>query len=230
MNSKGSRLGRLYSQFLNVQPMVAEYGLRDSLKLYVDRIYQRSRDRRLGIRTIGYYDHAALGLAREYNEYEAVNYRCLDVAFRSLQPICERDVAIDYGAGMGRVMVKAARYPFGKVLGVESAPRLIAAARRNLSTARSLRRQTVELLVADALEYELPTEVNRIILFNPMIGRPMYRLLDRIHASLLRRPRPLKIVYLQSWAGGNALDEQPWLRKTAEPPLPECAYTYDKMN
>lgn len=208
-----------------------EHGLSGGLLLYGDRLYQRWRDRRLGIATVAYLDHNALGLEQEFNEYDPVNYRCIDVALAACEPISSSDVLVDYGAGMGRVMVEAARRPFGRVLGVEISSELCAVARRNISRALSrLRCKRLDLVEGNALDWVMPPEVNHVFMFNPMVGQALDRLLARIEDSLVAAPRPLRIIYLQSWTGRNALDDKRWLRRVAEVEVPPCQYMLDKIN
>src|SRR3954466_14494536 len=81
------------------------------------------------------------------------------------------DVFLDLGAGMGRILVLAARYPFKRVIGVELAPELAAIARRNLASARLRRRVgDTEVITADATTYVVPDDVTVVYLFNPFTG------------------------------------------------------------
>jgi hypothetical protein len=53
----------------------------------------------------------------------------------------------------------------------------------------------VEIVVADATQYELPDDVTVIFMHSPFKGATFRRVLDRIGASLDRRPRRLRLIY-----------------------------------
>jgi hypothetical protein len=106
------------------------------------------------------------------------------------------DVFVDIGSGKGRVVWQAARYPFGRVVGVEISKRLNDFARRNIeSNLHRLKCKNVELVNCDATDYELPDDVSYVYMYNPFTGHTFARVLDGIVASLDRRPRSLTLIY-----------------------------------
>ncbi len=111
------------------------YGLAGTIDLYCYRSRETYRDWRLGIRTAGYIEADALGHGQDASAYEPINYRCLDIVFRYLEPDSDNDVFLDYGCGKGRAVVTAATYPFRRVIGVELWS--------ELSELASIRRETV---------------------------------------------------------------------------------------
>jgi 23S rRNA G2445 N2-methylase RlmL len=83
------------------------------------------------------------------------------------------------------------------VIGVEISPEKIATARHNVARATSRRRcGAIELVEVDALEYELPPDATHIYLYNPCSGDAFERLLANIVASYDRRPRRLRVLYV----------------------------------
>ena len=50
-------------------------------------------------------------------------------------------------------------------------------------------------VVADSLEWEIPDEVTVAFVYNPFVGDLFERLVERLLASVDRRPRRLRIVY-----------------------------------
>jgi hypothetical protein len=107
------------------------------------------------------------------------------------------DVFIDYGSGKGRVVLQAARYPLKRVIGLEIAPELNAAARANLELERDrLSCQDVELVTADVLDFELPDDVTIAYMYNPFRGETFSAAIERLIASVDRRPRRVRIVYV----------------------------------
>jgi SAM-dependent methyltransferase len=106
------------------------------------------------------------------------------------------DVFIDLGSGKGRVVLLAARYPFGRVIGVEISEELNDIARENVERVRDkLRCPRVEIVTADLTQYKLPDEVTHAYMYNPVTGPLFEAVLSNVLASLDRRPRPLRLIY-----------------------------------
>ena len=65
---------------------------------------------------------------------------------------------VDLGCGKGRAMLVASEYALGRVIGVELSPMLVATAQQNVRTAlaRHPERTPMEVVQANALEFELP--------------------------------------------------------------------------
>jgi SAM-dependent methyltransferase len=112
--------------------------------------------------------------------------------------IAQRDVFVDFGCGMGRVVCQVARrYPFGRVLGIEVVPQLAAVAVANVDANRHrLLCADVEVVVADALETPIPDDMTYAYLYNSFEGELFARFVDRLIASLDRAPRRLVLGYL----------------------------------
>jgi SAM-dependent methyltransferase len=107
------------------------------------------------------------------------------------------DVFVDIGSGLGRIVYLAARYPFGRVEGLEISERLVALSRTNLGRARPpLRCRDVRIVNADLLDYELPDDATFVYCFNPFKRGIFEALLAKIFASIDRRPRAVTFIYL----------------------------------
>jgi SAM-dependent methyltransferase len=108
--------------------------------------------------------------------------------------VSEQDVFIDYGCGMGRIVyLAAARYRFKRVIGLEISAQLNEIAQANIErNADRLRCQDVELVTADALDYQPPNDTTVAFFANPFRGRvfaaALLRLLDSVSG-------PLRIIY-----------------------------------
>jgi tRNA G46 methylase TrmB len=88
--------------------------------------------------------------------YAPTDYRSFHRVMRYIG-IRERDVFLDYGSGLGRVLLMAAQYPFRRVLGVELSARLNEPARQNVACWRGkLRCRNIELIQADATVFVPP--------------------------------------------------------------------------
>jgi SAM-dependent methyltransferase len=81
----------------------------------------------------------------------------------------ERAAFVDLGAGMGRLVLLAARRAFRHVIGVEISPALVEIARDNLASSRDERRvaRDVRIVCADAAEYHFPRGDLVVYLYNP---------------------------------------------------------------
>jgi len=109
-----------------------------------------------------------------------------------------KDIFLDYGSGMGRVLIMAAAYPFRKVIGVELSGKLNKVAFENIKRVKKkLKCKDIEIVEADATTYRVPTEVTVIYFYNPFTGAILQQVVDNIHKSLVEAPRKLTIDSLQ---------------------------------
>jgi SAM-dependent methyltransferase len=159
-----------------------------------DRV-EGSLDRRLSTDTGGYVDipevHRPELIWQDPSEWISLRR-----ALRRLR-VTDRDVFVDIGAGKGRaVMVAAAFFPFRRVIGLELSEELAGVARDNAARARGrLRARSVEIVTADALEWDIPDEASVIYLYCPFIGDVFSRFAERLAAWIDRRGRPAWVVY-----------------------------------
>jgi predicted RNA methylase len=153
--------------------------------------------RRWGLDTKGPdFDHQFDGTS-DFVGYVPSPWRVL----RTLWPavgLAADDVLLEYGSGKGRVAIwVASRYPLRRIIGVEHNRDSIAAAQANLRNwRRPLRCQAVEFTYGEATEFVVPDDVTVVYLFNPFVGVTFNQVLAHLRASLARRPRPLRVIYL----------------------------------
>jgi SAM-dependent methyltransferase len=107
------------------------------------------------------------------------------------------DVFVDIGAGMGRVVLEAARlYPFKRVVGVELSEEFARVARTVIEKNRHrLRCKQVDIVCADARDYRVDDDVTVVYLYNPFLGEVFAAAVQSIIASVDRRPRRLRLIY-----------------------------------
>ncbi len=141
--------------------------------------------------------------------YEPVPW-CLARAAMDVLPMSTGDVFLDYGCGMGRVLLMAARRELKRVIGVESLPALARLAQQNVAAAISRLRSPVELVVADASTWAVPDDVTVAFLFNPLVGAAAAQ--RALAASLRRKHRHLRILYAHAHDQPNLFKDCPWLR------------------
>jgi precorrin-6B methylase 2 len=142
--------------------------------------------------------------------YEGTPYLMLIEVFRHLR-LRTNDVLVDVGCGKGRVLRMALHCAVGVAVGVELDAGFLEAARSNLegSGSDSDRYSLFHGLVQD-FNFDSATV---LFLFNPFGAKTMREMLDRVAASLRRRPREVRIVYVNP-VEEAVLAETPWLRRT----------------
>jgi predicted RNA methylase len=103
----------------------------------------------------------------------------------------------------------AAQYPVREAVGVEIDPALCTLAEANGRRLRR-RRAPVRFACQSAADFDFdPTSV--LVMFHPFGAATLRDVLDRVHASLLRRPRRLRLVYCNPVLGA-VVAERRWLR------------------
>jgi predicted RNA methylase len=130
------------------------------------------------------------------------------------------DVFVDYGSGLGRVLVCAAMYPVRKVIGVEFSPQLNEAAWSNIGNARKwMDCREVEIVAVDAALYPVPDDATLLYFANPFRGSILAAVLEQIEASLERAPRRIQFIS-HSHEAHSPFEQQvrkcPWLQSCAE--------------
>jgi hypothetical protein len=148
------------------------------------------------IRTSGEIELDELGVAGpERTRYQPAKWLILRRVLPS-KSVGPEDVFIDFGSGKGRVVFQAARYPFKRVIGVELSRELHNIAVENITRNRDrLRCGDVQLVHSDVLDYGIPDDVTVAFFHNPFTGRIFATVIDRLLASVDRRPRQVRIIY-----------------------------------
>jgi hypothetical protein len=147
--------------------------------------------------TSGYLSPAELDVAApDRRGYKAVGWSLLPRILR-VREVSVDDTFVDYGSGMGRILYQAAmRYPFQRVIGVEVSEDLNRIARSNVERNRPrLRCQDVEIVTADAREWDPPPGVTVAFFHNPFTGAVFEAVLDKLFACVNASGRPLRIIY-----------------------------------
>ncbi len=97
---------------------------------------------------------------------------------------------VDVGAGMGRAVLAAARYPFRQVVGLEISPALVAVARDNLAAfdSNDRRCRDIRIVRGDAATFRFPKGDLVVYLYNPfdatLLARVIAKLAREEHANL----------------------------------------------
>ncbi|MBD5606632.1 MAG: class I SAM-dependent methyltransferase [Candidatus Eremiobacteraeota bacterium] len=144
---------------------------------------------------LGDLDPDAIGPSIEHaTHYEPTPVGDLERLLGHVPFPLESATFVDIGAGMGRAVFAAARYPFRQVVGIEISPALLAVASDNLAAfdRTDLRCRDIRLARGDAATYRFPKGDLVVYLYNPFDGA----LLARVVATLARERRThLAILY-----------------------------------
>ncbi len=152
---------------------------------------------KLGINTRGWIGKESISNNPLCLSYEPFDYETIYAALSKIPIDPQVDGFLDYGAGKGRVMAVAAQYPFKRILGVELSAYLCQAAQRNFTLLkRRVCKGPIEIVTADACDFEVPADITAIFLFNPFCGEVLDRVVARIEASVSRYPREVRVVHV----------------------------------
>jgi hypothetical protein len=195
-----------------------------SVRHLVYRLSERYHDWRFGVSTDAYVEPDDFGIKDgECHCYSATNYRRFRQLMSHVNIRPGQDVFLDYGSGMGRVVMLAATYDFRRVIGVELSPSLNEIATRNIENARSrLRCQNVELHTVDARQFVVPPDATVFYFWSPFGGDILKTVFENIRRSVQEAPRNVTILYI--YAPGMSclhglMDQMPWLQVRTEEPL-----------
>ena len=161
-----------------------------------ERIYINLFDKNFGILTEGHILSDEIGLTSHlFHEYSPTDYHSLRKVLGSLKIKPGEGAFLDFGSGLGRVVIQAALYPFKRVMGVDISPQLNDIARKNID--RSLKRlkcKDIQIITSDATLFEIPKDVTVIYFYNPFRGEVLQRVMTNIYESLKSHPRLLRMI------------------------------------
>lgn len=119
------------------------------------------------------------------------------------------DVVFDIGCGAGRILCVIARRPVRKCVGIEVSTALAERARENARRLKG-RKAPIEIVVADAAEADY-SGGTIYCLFNPFGTKTLEAVLERIHQSVKRSPRRIRVAYFNA-AFDNVMESCGWLK------------------
>lgn len=177
----------------------------------IEDLRGRWYERRLGIQTQSAPTTASLSNP-EWVEYTPLPYGALMDGLRAV-PLTSDTHLLDYGCGMGRILIAAAAAGAGKVTGVEIQSGLSSIAEHNKTKARGVRSEQVEILNTDATAYRVPDTVTVITLFKPFGGETLASVVTRISESMQRAPRDLYLIFFNDQEFRTLAADTGWLRR-----------------
>lgn len=158
------------------------------------------KERELGIRTFGAHAPAELSIEADSklggHLYQPSSSVIFGKAMNALAFNFTDKVFLDIGSGKGRALILAAEAGFKKVIGVEYATELNDMAHVNIEKVRDRFPDTEFVLhEGDALQFDIPEEVDVIYLFNPFDEQAVRGLLKKVQPEFERTKR-LFLVYV----------------------------------
>jgi SAM-dependent methyltransferase len=114
-----------------------------------------------------------------------VPYLALRALLNGIPADIPRTTFVDYGCGIGRVLVAARHAGFARVIGVEPAASLVAVARINMRGYAGW-----EIVHSHPSHFQVPDDASTFFLGTPLAGMRLAKVLLRIQRSIARQPRP----------------------------------------
>jgi SAM-dependent methyltransferase len=143
---------------------------------------------------LGELDPEAIGPNLAFaTHYEPTPVADIDRLLDAVPLAPERSTLVDVGAGLGRVVLHAARRPYRQIVGVEISPALVEVAKENRAAYRGeLACRDIRLVRADAASFTFPRGDLVVYLYNPFRAEVLAPMLDRLTAD---RRRDVVLVY-----------------------------------
>lgn len=127
--------------------------------------------------------------------YMPISYVLLEKIFRQLPPKPAQHF-LDIGCGKGRVLCVAAQHGFKQITGIDFSKQLCEDAITNLEkTKGKYPALKYNVVTKDAMNYEIPSGVDCIFLFNPFDVVVMGAVVYNIMESAQEYPRDIIVVY-----------------------------------
>jgi hypothetical protein len=168
--------------------MVRQQGLRRAVTHALDRLAEERYERRFEIRTGGLISLETTGVFNPDSvDYAPASYGGF---FKAMRHVPEKTGAfVDYGSGLGRILVAAATFPFSRITGIEFSTALIERCKGNLRT------RQVQVVCMDAAGYRVPSDVTVFHFYNPFRGPTLRAVATDMARSLSEAPRQAWIVF-----------------------------------
>lgn len=159
-------------------------------------------DRRFGVKTAGDIHLVDVITLPTHSRPFGLGYQATSkaafVEMLSAVPTDLKDfVFVDFGSGLGRVLLLASEYPFRSIRGVEFSPDLHKIACDNIRSYRSDTQKCTDIasICEDAAEYKIPEERTIFYFYNPFLEPVMARVIQNIEQSLQRKSREAYLIY-----------------------------------
>ena len=158
------------------------------------------KERELGIDTFGALCPSQLSIEAESKVgghlYQPSSSVIFEKAMNALPFNFSDKVFLDIGSGKGRALILAAEAGFKKVIGIEYASELNDIAYTNIEKVKGrFGNCEFELCKGDALQYDIPEEVDVVYLFNPFDEEAVRGLLKKVEPAF-ERQKAFYLIYV----------------------------------
>lgn len=194
--------------------LIRKHGLRQSYKFIARNIRfaiavraDRRFDRAHGVDTGGSIRLESLNISSQNralgNEYVSTSAKSFGWMMKALPDDMVGYTFIDIGAGKGRTLLLATRFPFARIIGVEFAHELVAIARKNIERFYNpdSKEQAISMVDCDAAQFEFPHEPLVVYFYNPFSPTLFAKVVARLIESLQAQPRDCFLVYATTIEG-----------------------------
>lgn len=194
------RSRNIHNVVADTRESIRTFGVRRTMGVIRSRLEDFVFDSRYGTDTIqiNMLDELALEdeSRRHGQRYQPTGSYSFRNIMRRLAPP-PNGVFVDYGAGKGRVLMMASRYPFARVVGIEFSEELCEVARQNIDKfrGREPKAAPIDVVHADVRQYEYRHDETIFYFFHPFDEAILGATLDGIRESLKARPRKASLVY-----------------------------------
>ena len=140
-----------------------------------------------GVRTSSIIELDSLSLdsdhIKEGKHYRPTHYYILYKIFNELNTMVDfnKSILLDYGSGMGRVLLFGLNKGISHVIGVEFAKELCIISEENILKALNV--NTYKIFNIDAANYTFDREINIVFLFQPFSENIFYMVMNKINES-----------------------------------------------
>jgi SAM-dependent methyltransferase len=153
-----------------------------------------------GVQTRGLVRHRNVGTFEHAMRYEATRRSRLKQSLAAL-PIRPTDFTfVDIGCGRGLVLLLAAQRGYRRIIGVELSDELCDVARENArafsGSEHGASLNAIQVVHADAAEWELPVEPLVVYVYNPFARPAFEAFAANLSRSILAHPRQLFLIYM----------------------------------
>jgi len=141
------------------------------------------------------------GMSDVARPYQGTNFYIIRFIFRELKKVVdlEKSHMLDYGSGMGRVILSGLYYGVAQVEGVEFDRDLYNKCNENIDKfckERKVSRNRAKCILADAQLYEIPKGVNIFFLYNPFSSPVIERVVERIFSFAKTQEDEIIVAYV----------------------------------
>jgi hypothetical protein len=171
-----------------------------------ERQAEEAFDREFGVVTAGMISLAELKIPSSHRPFGSAYQATAAATFRALLESVPANLGdfifVDFGSGLGRMLLLASEYPFRYIRGVEFSPELHQTACENIRRYASPTQKCKNIVSVcmDAAEYTIPPERAVFYFYNPFLENVMAKVLHNIEQSLHDHPRDVYIVYYNARA------------------------------